>query len=79
MGLIDSVYAVDKIKDEKPEFILILADATSNGSAVEKVLAPYKGHHFENFKLKIALSSVMGYAMYANRMLPVDEYLSLYS
>lgn len=76
LGLIDSAKPIEAISDEKPEFILVLADATSNGEAVEKSLTPFQ-EPFANFDLKIATSSAMGYALYANRMLTVKKFLAI--
>jgi len=77
LGLINVSKPIDRIGDEIPEYILLFADATPKSDVVRSVLVPYKNKEFNGFSLKVAVASMMGYALYSDCVVSVDDYLSM--
>ena len=82
LGLIKSPKKI-KVADNKPQYILVLANhdpdngtGENEGIGLYDILKQYENNVFKNFDLCIAISSAMGYGLYSDCVLSVEEFLS---
>ena len=76
-------FGKNSLKHRKPKYTIMLTNHDLNNRTVNKedeglynILKPYEDKIFDNFDLKIAISSAMGYGLYSDCVLTVKEFLS---
>ena len=81
LGIIKSPKKI-VIEDSKPEYIIALANhdpcngtGNNDGESLYDMLKPYENKTFDSFDLKLAIASGVGYGLYSDCMLSVDEFL----
>jgi hypothetical protein len=72
LGLIENQNKIESFSDEKPEYILVLANHDPDSTLLRMELK--KIQPSENFELKIATSNFMGYGLFQEAIYTLDEF-----
>jgi hypothetical protein len=74
LGLVDGANAFTSFRTEKPEWILVIANHDPASSVLLRELRALP--QYNNIEVLIASASHFGYGLYADRLVPVGEYVS---
>jgi hypothetical protein len=72
LGLIENQNKIENFSNEKPEYILILANHDPDSTILRDELEEIQPN--ENFDLKIATSNFMGYGLFEEAIYSIDEF-----